>query len=210
MLMPPPLLTDEDNRQLRAWRLGQLDENASHAFETRLFLEPDLLRAAQLDQALRDGMDIHAPGIAQAPKRRRTAARALGGLALAAGLAGLAVWPMLPRGTQAVSTGNVEWVSVDVRRGAEEPMLVAPRASTRLLALELPAPAEGDLFDVSLVADQGGEAPIHLSQLSADQGVLSLAFERAALSPGVYYIEVRPHGAAEAQPVSRLAFRYRP
>lgn len=208
MLMPPPLLSDDDNRQLRAWRRGELDEDASQAFETRLFLEPDLLRAAQIDQALREGL---ADSSGQRLQRRsRFPARALGGLALAAGLAGLAVWPMLPRGPQAVSTGNVEWVSVDVRRGAEEPMLVAPRASTRLLAMELPAPASGELFDVSLVPADGGEPPIHLSQLRSEQGVLSLAFERAALGAGTYHIEVRAHGSVGSQPLNRLSFRYRP
>ena len=208
MLMPPPLLSDDDNRQLRAWRRGELDEDASQAFETRLFLEPDLLRAAQIDQALREGL---ADAAAQHPARRgRFPSRTLGGLALAAGLAGLAVWPMLPRGPQAVSAGNVEWVSVDVRRGAEEPMLVAPRASTRLLALEVPAPAAGGLFDVALVPADGGEPPIHLSQLSAEQGVLSLAFERAALDAGTYHIEIRAHGSAGSQPLNRLSFRYRP
>lgn len=209
MLMPPPVLSDQDNRLLRAWHRGELDEDASHAFETRLFLEPDLLRAAQIDQALREGITEQRPA-AQPKPAFRPGRRALGGLALAAGLAGLAVWPMLPRGPEALTAGNIEWVSVDVRRGADEPMLVAPRASTQLLAMEIPAPADGQLFDVQLVPDDGSKPPVRLSQLSADQGVLSLAFERAALTAGVYRIEVRPHGSAESQPVNRLAFRYRP
>lgn len=208
MLIPPPELSDQDNRQLRAWRRGELDDEASHAFETRLFLEPDLLRAAQLDQALRDGM-ADQPRPAATP--RRIPSRALGGLALAAGLAGLAVWPLLPRTPETLSTGNVEWVSIDVRRGAETQMLVAPRASTRLLALEIPAPAGGELFDVSLKPQSEGHAPIQISQLSAEDGVLSLAFERGALSEGAYAIEVRAHGSEESsEPLSRLGFRYRP
>ncbi len=207
MLIPPPELSDQDNRQLRAWRRGELDDAASHAFETRLFLEPDLLRAAQLDQALRDGMADQA----RAAPRRRLPARALGGLALAAGLAGLAVWPLLPRSPETLSTGNIEWVSIDVRRGAETQMLVAPRASTRLLALEIPAPEQGELFDVSLVPQSGGHVPVQISQLSAEDGVLSLAFERGALSEGSYAIEVRAHGSQDSSaPLSRLDFRYRP
>ncbi|MCK7592496.1 hypothetical protein [Pseudomarimonas salicorniae] len=212
-LMPPPVVSEEDNRLLRAWRRGELDEAASSAFEVRLFMEPDLLRAAQADAAFEQAMDeerANPPAVAAKTARRRGQRRAAIGLALAATVAGVAVLPQLLRAPQPVSTGNVEWVSVDVRRGAEEPMLVAPRSRTRLLALEVPAPAQGTLFDVALVPDGGGPPPIHLSQLDADQGVLSLAFERAALEPGVYHIEIRPHGEADAEPVSRLAFRYRP
>lgn len=205
MLNPAPMLSDQDNRLLRAWRRGELDAQASHTFETRLFLEPDLLRAAQLDQALAEGL---ADAPAARPGRRRASTRALGGLALAAGLAGLAIWPMLPRTPGPLSTGNIEWVSVDVRRGAEAPMLVAPRASTRLLAMELPAPGAG-VYDVVLLPAEGGRAPLRISQLTAADGVLSLAFERGALEAGDYRIELRAHGNA-GEPLATLGFRYRP
>lgn len=208
MLTPPPELSAQDNYLLRAWQRGELDDETRHAFETRLFLEPDLLRAAQLDQALREGMSGESRSVRAL---RRAPLRALGGLALAAGLAGLALWPLLPRSPETLSTGNVEWLSIDVRRGAEQPMLVAPRAGTRLLAVEIPAPQGGDLFDVTLLPDSGGIPPIRISQLIAEDGVLSLAFERAALSAGSYAIEVRPHGSGDSsEPLSRLSFRYRP
>lgn len=204
----PQMLSEQDNRLLRAWRRGELGDEASQAFEVRLFLEPDLLRAAQLDQALGDGLAENGP--APAIRAQTSRRRALGGLALAAGLAGLALWPLLPSAPGALTAGNVEWVSVDVRRGQDAPMLVAPRASTQLLAMELPAPELGEVFDVVLQPEHGGQAPIHFSQLRADGGVLSLAFERAALDPGVYQLEIRRHGAESGLPASRLSFRYQP
>jgi hypothetical protein len=208
MMQMPQMLSEQDNRLLRAWRRGELGDEASQAFEVRLFLEPDLLRAAQLDQALAEGLADCGP----VPSRRVAASRrrALGGLALAAGLAGLALWPLLPSAPGALTAGNIEWVSVDVRRGQDAPMLVAPRASTQLLAMELPAPIGSEVFDVLLQAQHGGQAPIHFSQLRAEDGVLSLAFERAALGAGVYQLEIRRHGVDGEPPASRLSFRYQP
>lgn len=213
---PPRPLSDADNRLLQAWRRGDLDAEASHAFETRLFLEPDLLRAAQIDQALADGLrdDATTTGSSPAPgrshaRRRRTVAWT--GWALAAGLAGVAVWPMLGEQGAPAPVGNVEWVSLDVRRGSDDLPVVAPRAETGLVALELGAPAASGRFAVHFSHRDSGAPALSVSDLMASDGVLSLAFERNALPAGDYVIELRAAEApATAPAASSLAFRYRP
>jgi hypothetical protein len=214
---PPRPLSDADNRLLQAWRRGDLDAEASHAFETRLFLEPDLLRAAQIDQALADGLRDEAAtttGSSPAPRRGDTARRrtvAWTGWALAAGLAGVAVWPMLGELGVPAPVGNVEWVSLDVRRGSDDLPLVAPRAETGLVALELGAPAASGRYAVHFRHRDSGAPALSVSDLTASDGVLSLAFERNALPAGDYVIELRAAEVpATAPAASSLAFRYRP
>lgn len=214
---PPRPLSDGDNRLLQAWRRGELDDEASHAFETRLFLEPDLLRAAQIDQALADGLrdDTAATtGSSPAPRRsqvRRQRSVAWTGWALAAGLAGVAVWPMLGEQGAPTSVGNVEWVSLDVRRGSEDLPVVAPRAETGLVALELGAPSPSGRYAVHFSHRDSGDPALSVSDLMASDGLLSLAFERNALPAGDYLIELRAADApATAPAASSLAFRYRP
>lgn len=209
MPMPPPKLSDEDNRLLRAWRRGDLDEEASLAFETRLFLEPGLLRAAQIDEAMAGGLGDEAQG-RQPGREPAWPWKLVAGLALAAGMAGAVLWPLRQDTPTLLAAGKVEWVSLDVRRGGGEPMMVAPGPDTRLLALEVPVPGGDDgLYDLSVIPATGGQAPIQVSRLSAEQGMLNLAFEREALPPGVYFVEIRAHGEQEGQPLQKLAFRYR-
>ena len=214
---PPRPLSDADNRLLQAWRRGDLDAEASHAFETRLFLEPDLLRAAQIDQALADGLrddQASITGGSSAPRRsgaRRRRTVAWTGWALAAGLAGVAVWPMLGERGAPGPVGNVEWVSLDVRRGSDDLPVVAPRAETGLVALELGAPAASGRYAVHFSHRDSGAPALSVSDLMASDGVLSLAFERNALPAGDYLIELRAADApTTTPPASSLAFRYRP
>jgi hypothetical protein len=202
-------LSAADEALLRAWRRGELDPEASHAFETRLFLEPALLRAAQADQALAAGLAAERPTAASSGRGR---VAAWTGWALAAGLAGVAVWPLLSGEDKAGAPhGNVEWVSLDVRRGDDTLPLVSPRPETRLLALELPAPSAEGRFAVRLLHRADRRPALQISDLQANDGLLSLAFERQALGAGEYLMELyAADGADDAPPLARLAFRYRP
>jgi hypothetical protein len=211
-----PALSTADNLLLRAWRRGELDPDACHAFETRLFFEPALLEAAQLDQALEAGLRDTAPtapmfGNADPRLRRPPPPWAM---LLAAGLGAAAVLPFALRPDPAAEwQGNVEWVSVDARRGTAdaEPLLIAPRASTGLVARELPAPAaaRGPLTVRLLLADDS--APVYeLGGLHAVDGIVSLAFPREALGAGVYRVEFRDGGDGSALAGPALSFRYRP
>jgi hypothetical protein len=203
-------LTDSDNALLRAWRRGELDEASRHAFEMRLFLEPTLLEAAQLDQGfeagLRQGLPVAAndPGIGRPRRWTLLAAAAVGALAV------LPFLHMTPPGEPL--RGNVEWVTVDVRRssGASEPMLVEPRAATGVVAMELPAPAGAGPYRARLRGIDGSQAMLDVTGLHAADGVLSLAFARDALPAGTYLIEIRGGGATDELVAAPLSFRYRP
>jgi hypothetical protein len=184
-------LSSSDNALLRAWRLGQLDASATDAFEARLFFEPDLAEAARLDQGL-------AAGLAAANEPRLTAAAPRPGvnrpwsMLLAAGLGALAVLPFAGTQSPPEVIGNVEWVSVDVRRGAENALLVAPRADADLVVIELPAPSAGDgPFNLRLMAIADGSAALSIEGLRASSdGLLSLAMARNAVPAGDYRIEI--------------------
>lgn len=233
------MISRSDNLLLRAWRRGELDEASTQAFETRLFFEPWLAEAAEADQALEAGLREHAalaadeiaqgaPSAGDAPTAgrpavagdQRSARRDQAGrsrrqppwaMLLAAGLGAAAVMPFAQLGPSAPEwRGNVEWVSVDVRRGIAdaEPLLVAPRASTGLVAMELPAPDAPAPLTVRLVAEQGGAA-FELAGLHPVDGIVSLAFPRDALAAGVYRIEFRGSDD-DAVASSELSFRYRP
>jgi hypothetical protein len=204
-------LSDADNLLLRAWRRGELDEATRHAFETRLFLEPTLLEAAQIDQAMDAGIThglSTAANEAPAPSPRP---RTWPALAAAAALGALAVLPfMFLMQPQDALRGNVEWVNVDVRRStAAEPLLVQPRASTGVVALEVPAPADlAGPYRARLRGIDGPRTVLDVTDLHPADGVLSLAFSRQALPAGVYAIEISgDDGVAAATP---LRFRYRP
>jgi len=211
MLASHSLLSDQDNRLLRAWRRGELDAAAAQDFETRLFLEPDLLRAAELDQGLAQGLAGDLRTGEQAPRRRRRRFAGALGLALAAGVAGLTVWPMLP---QTLSTpapmGNVEWVSLDVSRSTASPMRVAPRTETRLVAMELGTPTREGVYSVDIRHRADGRPALSVSNLNASDGLVSLAFERSALAAGDYLVELRSPGGGDSPPLRSMAFRYQP
>lgn len=208
-------ISDSDNALLRAWRRGELDPGQTHAFETRLFLEPDLVEAARLDQAMAEAMPaaVEPARIAAAPATPRPW-RAGGpwSLLLAASVGALAVLPFaLDRGQSPMALGNLELISVDVRRSStSEPLLVAPRAGAQLVALEVPAP--GDLvgpYTLSLVTLDAGAAALSVGGLQASDGRLSLAFAREALAAGDYRIEIMGAGGQRADSTS-LRIRYRP
>jgi hypothetical protein len=204
-------LSDTDNLLLRAWRRGELDDAARHAFETRLFLEPTLLEAAQIDQAFDAGINRALPGAANevpAPTMRRSSWPAL---AAAAAVGALAVLPLmfLAQPPQELR-GNVEWVNVDVRRSTSaEPLLVQPRPTTGVVALEVPAPAgSSGPYRARLRGLEGSPVVLDVPDLHPADGVLSLAFSRNALPAGVYAIEIS--GEDGAAPAAALRIRYRP
>jgi hypothetical protein len=234
------MISHSDNLLLRAWRRGELDDASAHAFETRLFFEPWLAEAAEADQALEAGLRAHpsqAPAVragrsqptgsdehgaskagaqaeasaARPEQARRSRRQPPWAMLLAAGLGAAAVLPFAQLGPSTPEwRGNVEWVSVDVRRGTAdaEPMLVAPRPSTELIAMELPAPAGAAPLTVRLLGERGDTA-LELAGLQPVDGIVSLAFPRDALAAGLYRIEFRS-GSDENIASPALSFRYRP
>ena len=205
-------LSPQDNARVRAWRRGEMAEDEALAFETRLFLEPDLLEAAKLDQQLEQGLrDLGAKAaIGDQPRPTSGLMRQALPLALAAGLGALAVLPisaLLQSGPQ--SHANVEWVSLDLRRGLDDIPLVSPRAETELVALELGAPSDATLFDIEVRDRRSQDLVLSFDSLSASDGLLSLAFARSALDAGEYRVRVFEHGR-RGQPGLDLAFRYQP
>jgi len=204
-------ISNADNLLLRAWRRNELDAVAVDALEARLFFEPDLLAAAQSDQQLTHALASEPSAESALPARSvRRASKQPWSLLLAAGLGALAVLPFVNQGPAPTALGNVEWVSVDVRRGSDsEALLIAPSATASLVVIEIPAPANtSGPFTLSLVAAPGGERPIVLHGLLATDGRLSLAVPRDALAGGDYRIEVAT--AEGVVPGEGLRVRYRP
>lgn len=211
--MPLPL-SAQDNALLRAWRLGELDADACRAFEQRLFFEPDLLDAAHADLAIADGLGDRSDTVT--PVRQGQTIRWWPQL-VAAGLGAMAVLPFAwhdePPAT--ALSANVEWVSLDVRRGddARVPLLVQPRATTRLVALEVALPGvQSGSYELRLraVGDDGDERLHEIADVHAADGMLSLAFARDALPPGTYRIEIRRSGDERLLAVEPPTFRYAP
>jgi hypothetical protein len=205
-------ISDSDNLLLRAWRRGELDDATRHAFETRLFLEPTLLEAAQIDQAFDAGIQHTLPRAANESPAPRLRQRSWPALAAAAAVGALAVLPFLFLMQPAEELrGNVEWVNVDVRRStAAEPLLVQPRPATGVVALEVPAPAGvAGPYRARLRGIDGNPAVLDVTDLHPADGVLSLAFSRNALPAGVYAIEISGE-AGDSAPAAPLRFRYRP
>ena len=206
-------LNPQDNARVRAWRRGEMTEDEALAFETRLFLEPDLLEAAKLDQQFEQGLrdiggkaalgDQHRPG--------STLMRQALPLALAAGLGALAVLPIsaLLQQSGPQSHANVEWVSLDQRRGLDDTPLVSPRAETELIALELSAPSAAALFDIEVRDRRSQDLMLSFDSLTASEGLLSLAFARGALQSGEYRVRVFEHGQRSEAGLD-LTFRDQP
>ncbi|HEX5757495.1 MAG TPA: hypothetical protein VFY12_14250 [Arenimonas sp.] len=207
-------LSAQDDALLRAWRLGELDADACRAFEQRLFFEPELLDAARADLAITDGLRDRSDTIT--PVQGAPAIRWWPQL-VAASLGAMAVLPFAWRDEAPATalSANVEWVSLDVRRGdaARVPMLVQPRATTRLVALEvaLPEVLSGP-YQLRLRAiGSGDDDRLHeVADVHAADGMLSLAFARDALPPGTYRIEIRRAGDDRLLTVEPPTFRYAP
>lgn len=202
-------LSEQDNALLQTWRRGELDEAACRAFERRLFFEPDLLDAARTDLAIARGLaDVRQPAAPSAPAPRWWPQL------VAAGFGALAVLPLAWR-NEAPSpalSANVEWVSLDVRRGdaARLPLLVQPRAGTRLLALEVALPESlNGPYQLRLRCIDDGRM-YEIPDAHAADGMLSLAFARDALPPGTYRIEIRRAGEERLLLVEPPTFRYQP
>ncbi len=198
-------LTPTDNWQLRAWRRGELDDDAAIAFESRLFFEPGLFEAARLDKLLEAGLrDQPSP----ASRRHRPRRRALE-LAAAATLGAVAVLPLALHspGPQPLGT-SLDWVSIGARRSAgTEPMLVAPRTDAAMVAVEL-STAAGDGSVVTVVLrDETGHVALQTDPLTVRDGAVSFAFPRLALADGVHEIEIRDRD--DRATTTPLAIRYR-
>jgi hypothetical protein len=126
-------------------------------------------------------------------RRRRPIVAGPWSMLLAAGLGAVAILPFASQFQSAPqATGNLEWVSIDVRRGAEsEPLLVSPRASAGVVAMELAAPAGATApLTLSLIAVDSGEPTMVIAGLEPSDGLLSFAFARDQLPAGDYRIEI--------------------
>jgi hypothetical protein len=205
-------LSDADNRLLRAWRLGELDAQRAQSFEERLFFDPALSEAANIDMALEAGLrdtlrpePLHAPRQPATRRRRRMVE-----LLAAAAIGALAVVPFTaaPPTSQPVSS-NIEWVSLSARRDLQaEPQLVAPRAGAELITLEVAvAAADGDAVSVRLDGAHGGTL-LQADRLQVRDGAVTLAFARDALPPGVLSVEVI--GSSGQRQQAPLLIRYQP
>lgn len=204
-------LSPQDNAAIRAWRRGEMNEIEAEAFETRLFLEPDLLEAAKLDLQLEQGLrEVGEGALRSRPGIGSGLIRQALPLALAAGIGALAVLPLsallrsAPEGH-----ANVEWVSLDLRRGAADLPLIAPRADTELVAVEISAPSGAKQFDIELRDRRSQDLVLSFDSLTETDGLISLAFDRHALAAGEYRLRVFEHGQRD-QAGSELGFRYQP
>jgi len=203
-----PQLSDADNLQLRAWRRGELDADSTRAFETRLFFEPALLDAAQLDQTLAAGIAAQ-PGTAE-PVVDASRRLPPWSLLLAAGLGAAAVLPLaLPGGSPGVHA-NVEFVSVDVRRGSVDLLQVTPQTTTGMLAMRLPVPEDmrGPVA-ARLVPLDGGGAVLRVDNLRPQHGMVTLGFAPEAVAAGDYRVELRD-ARDDGWRDSGLALSYQP
>ncbi|MBD8525861.1 hypothetical protein [Pseudomarimonas arenosa] len=203
-------LSPQDNAAIRAWRRGEMNESEAEAFETRLFLEPELLEAAKLDQQIEHGLRAAGNDLLKVKSQPNRLIRQALPLALAAGLGALAVLPLsalLQKGPE--SHANVEWVSLDVRRGIADLPLIAPRADTELVALEIGAPSDAPRFDVELRDRRSQDLLLSFEALTASDGLISLAFARDALTNGEYRVRVFEQGRRD-QAGLELSFRYQP
>lgn len=201
-------LSNEDNRLLRAWRNGELDEPAAHDLEARLFFEPDLLEAAQIDQDIQEGIErIDPPRPVMQPQR-------LWPLLAAASIGAMAV--MVPVAYQSSNQtpspmlGNVEWVRLDSVRGTGNvvPTLVNPTSETGAIIIEVPAPAGDGPFIATVVSSAGGEAPLTAQELVAIDGALTIVLPKSALKSGTY--SVRVSSPSSDKPEISLPFRFEP
>ena len=201
-------LSNEDNRLLRAWRNGELDEPAAHDLEARLFFEPDLLQAAQIDQDIQEGIErIDPPRPAMQPQR-------LWPLLAAASIGAMAV--MVPVAYQSANQtpspmlGNVEWVRLDYVRGdSPAPTLISPTAGAGAIVIEVPAPAGKGTFEARVVADNPhGGIPLVSQELVAIDGALTLVLPRGALADGDYRVEIRSMAKPAETSLESLPFRF--
>lgn len=233
-------LRQSDDLLLRAWRRGEMDAAAEDAFEARLFFEPDLLASAQADQAMEEGLRLVtkespellaqdattaassdesavASAVPQATSasvsRRRPLVAGPWSMLLAAGLGAAAILPFagqLQTGPQ--PAGNLEWVSLDVRRGVDSaPLTVAPRASAGVVAMELAAPAGATAPLTLRVIEVGSDTAVMvIPGLEPSDGLISFAFARDQLAAGDYRIEILGSGNRVAEGSDSLLIRYRP
>ncbi len=220
------MISHADNLTLRAWRRGELAPADADAFETRLFFEPSLADAATIDLQLADAFAaVCERQTGQDPTYALVAEKQLLGAAtstvrrhrgnpwsmlLAAGVGALAVLPFARVTLEAPGAlGNVELVSVDVRRGAEDRgLLVEPRAGTQAVVIEFAAPtANAGPYTVSLVAIDSGETVVSVPGLIDVDGLLSLTFARDALMAGDYRVEIAAAGGAPAASALRIDYR---
>jgi hypothetical protein len=204
-------LSDSDNRLLRAWRRGELDEDHTQSFEERLFFDPALAEAANIDMALEAGLRASPPLArpTQTPVRPR---RRLVELLAAAAVGAMAVLPLTmtlaPQAPQPAGA-SIEWVGLSARRDLQsEPQLVAPRAGTGMVAIELAVAAvDGTPVAVRLDGAHGGTV-LQAGQLQVRDGAVTFAFARDAVPVGVHSVEVFDLAGNRQQ--APLLIRYQP
>lgn len=197
------MITEQDNALMRAWRRGELDEDTAVAFEQRLFLEPELLRAVEIDQALASGLRQPPPPASAVPaspppefaparpQRRRRLPLPLQ-WALAAGLGAAVVWPWTAEWrAPPPSALSVEWVSLAARRGVNEQTVirVAPSPGIEWVALDLQVGVEHPI-DLAVVSLDGRVSALQVRGLQPRFGAVGVGFARHALAAGSYRLQL--------------------
>ena len=208
----PKMISDQDNRLIRAWRRGELSEDDAMAFESRLFLEPELRQAVEIDQSMAAALSH----VESRPASRRVESRARqrvnqgAQFLLAASVGAAAVLPFaLDLGNAGNHAQAVEWVSVSNRRSAatDAVMLLQPAQGTQLIALDI-AVTDEQPVDVELFDLRGVATGVRAETLSPRDGSVGFAFKREALAAGDYRVRVSRDGHALASP--DVTLRYQP
>lgn len=204
------MISDRDNQLIRAWRRGELSESDAMQFEARLFVEPELLQAVEIDQSMASALNqgSHAvPALAPARRRRRMAQGAQ--LLLAASVGAVAVMPfMSDQSARQPAAQSIEWVSVSNMRATSDAVLVLqPDPEIDLIALDVAVEGQAAI-DVALVDLRGGETGVHAEQLLPRDGAVGFAFQRHALPPGDYRLRLSREGRGQVAP--DVVLRYQP
>lgn len=206
------MISDQDNRLIRAWRRGELSQDEALAFEARLFLEPELLQAVEIDQSMAAALS-HVEtrsGSRRLETRSRSRVNQGAQFLLAASVGAAAVLPFaLDLGESGPQAQAVEWVSVSNRRSvsAESVVLLQPSPGTELIALDI-AVADDGTVDVELYDLRGVSTGVRAHDLAPRDGSVGFAFRRGALAAGDYRVRVSRDGHALASP--EVILRYQP
>lgn len=206
------MISDQDNRLIRAWRRGELSQDEAMAFEARLFLEPELLQAVEIDQSMAAALS-HVetrPGPRRLESRARQRVNQGAQLLLAASVGAAVVLPFaLDLAGSGPQAQGVEWVSVSNRRSAsaEPVVLLQPSHGAELIALDIAVMDEA-VVDVELYDLRGVSTGVRAAELEPRDGSVGFAFRRDALAAGDYRIRVSRDGHALASP--EVILRYQP
>lgn len=205
------MISDQDNQLIRAWRRGELSDSDALKFEARLFVEPELLHAVEIDQSMAAALNEGAQPVPAGPpvRRRRHRLAPSAQLLLAASVGAVAVLPFVTdRDAPEPVAQGIEWVSVSNLRATVDAVLtLQPDPAVALIALDLAVEGQAPI-DVELVDLRGVSTGVHIKNLLPRDGAVGFAFQRHALSAGDYRIRLSREGRGEVAP--DVVLRYQP